>query len=58
MLVNNGDDYVKGYFVVCDETRYNIAPTTTPRHAFYAYYSTDLKLTTVDYVPELTYSKV
>lgn len=58
MVVNNGDDYVKRYLVVCDETRYNIAPTTTPRHAFYAYYSTDLKLTTVDYVPELTYTKV
>ena len=58
MLVNDGDDYVKRYLVVCDETRYNIAPTTTPRHAFYAYYSTDLKLTTVDYVPELTYTKV
>ena len=58
MVVNNGDDYVKRYLVVCDETRYNIAPTTTPRHAFYAYYSTDLKLTTVDYEPELTYTKV
>lgn len=58
MVVNNGDDYVKRYLVVCDETRYNIAPTTTPRHAFYAYYSTDLKLTTVDYAPELTYTKV
>lgn len=58
MVVNNGDDYVKRYLVVCDETRYNIAPTTTPRHAFYAYYSTDLKLSTVDYVPELTYTKV
>lgn len=58
MRVNNGGDYVKRYLVVCDETRYNIAPTTTPRHAFYAYYSTDLKLTTVDYVPELTYTKV
>lgn len=58
MVVNNGDDYVKRYLVVCDETRYNIAPTTTPRHAFYAYYSTDLKLSTVNYVPELTYTKV
>lgn len=46
------------YIVVCDETRYNIAPTTTPRHAIYAYYSTDLKLTTVDYKPEITYTKV
>lgn len=58
MVVNSGDDYVKRYIVVCDETRYNIAPTTTPRHAIYAYYSTDLKLTTVDYTPEITYTKV
>lgn len=58
MVVNNGDNYVKRYIVVCDETRYNIAPTTTPRHAIYAYYSTDLKLTTVDYTSEITYTKV
>lgn len=58
MDANSGDDYVKRYIVVCDETRYNIAPTTTPRHAIYAYYSTDLKLTTVDYTPEITYTKV
>lgn len=58
MVANNGDNYVKRYIVICDETRYNIAPTTTPRHAFYAYYSTDLKLTTVDYKPEITYTKV
>lgn len=58
MVVNNVDNYVKRYIVVCDETRYNIAPTTTPRHAIYAYYSTDLKLTTVDYTPEITYTKV
>lgn len=58
MVAKSGDDYVKRYLVVCDETRYNIAPTTTPRHAIYAYYSTDLKLTTVDYTPEITYTKV
>lgn len=57
MVANSGDN-VKCYIVVCDETRYNIAPTTTPRHAIYAYYSTDLKLTTVDYKPEITYTKV
>lgn len=57
MVANSGDN-VKCYIVVCDETRYNIAPTTTPRHAIYAYYSTDLKLTTVDYTPEITYTKV
>lgn len=58
MVANSGDNYVTRYIVVCDETRYNIAPTTTPRHAIYAYYSTDLKLTTVDYTPEITYTKV
>ena len=58
MTVNTGDDAVTRYIVVCDETRYNIAPTTTPRHAFYAYYSTALKLSTVDYTPVLTYTKV
>lgn len=58
MVANSGDNYVKRYIVVCDETRYNIAPTTTPRHAIYAYYSTDLKLTIVDYKPEITYTKV
>lgn len=58
MVANNGAPSVKRYIVVCDETRYNIAPTTTPRHAIYAYYSTDLKLTTVDYTPEITYTKV
>lgn len=58
MVAKSGDDYVKRYIVVCDETRYNIAPTTKPRHAIYAYYSTDLKLTTVDYKPEITYTKV
>lgn len=58
MVANSDDNYVKRYIVVCDETRYNIAPTTTPRHAIYAYYSTDLKLTTVDYTPEITYTKV
>ena len=57
MVANSGNN-VKCYIVVCDETRYNIAPTTTPRHAIYAYYSTDLKLTTVDYKPEITYTKV
>ena len=58
MTVTPGEDPVTRYIVVCDETRYNIAPTTTPRHAFYAYYSTDLKLSTVDYTPVLTYTKV
>ncbi len=43
------------YLVTSDETRYNIAPTTTPRHAYYAYYNTNITLKTEDYKPELTY---
>lgn len=46
------------YLITCDETRYNIAPTTTPRHAFYAYYNTTIKLAIQDYEPALTYVKV
>lgn len=53
-----GDDYRGCYLAVCDETRYNIAPTTQPRHAFYAFYSTHLRLQTEDYEPTLTYTTV
>lgn len=46
------------YLMTCDETRYNIAPTTTPRHAFYTYYSTNIKMSQKDYLPVLTYEKI
>lgn len=46
------------YMVVCDETRYNIAPTTTPRHAYYAYYSTSMKLERENYEPVVTYTRL
>ncbi len=46
------------YLVTADETRYNIAPTTTPRHAYYAYYYTRITLKTENYEPELTYTTV
>ena len=46
------------YLVTADETRYNIAPTTTPRHAYYAYYNTNITLKTENYKPELTYTTV
>ena len=46
------------YLMICDETRYNIAPTTTPRHAFYTYYSTNIKMSQKDYRPVLTYEKI
>lgn len=46
------------YLVTCDVPRYNIAPTTTPRHAYYAYYTTKVTLEVADYEPKLTYVKV
>lgn len=55
-LTNGNEKNV--YLMVVDETRYNIAPTTTPRHAFYAYYTTNIKLSTEEYEPALTYVKV
>ena len=58
MVANNDDNYVKRYIVVCDETRYNIAPTTTPRHAYYAYYSTSMKLERENYEPVVTYTRL
>ena len=50
--------YKDFYMMVCDETRYNIAPTTTPRHAYYAYYSTSMKLDREDYEPVVTYTRL
>lgn len=58
ITVNSGDDYVDHYLIVCDETRYNIAPTTTPRHAYYAYYSTSMRLNREDYEPVITYTRL
>ncbi len=58
ITVNSGKDYVDHYLIVCDETRYNIAPTTTPRHAYYAYYSTSMRLNREDYKPEITYTRL
>ena len=58
ITVNSGDNYVDHYLIVCDETRYNIAPTTTPRHAYYAYYSTRMRLNREDYNPEITYTRL
>lgn len=58
ITVNSGKDYVDYYLIVCDETRYNIAPTTTPRHAYYAYYSTRMRLKREDYKPVITYTRL
>lgn len=58
LLTRNDTEAKACYLVSCDETRYNIAPTTTPRHAFYAFYNVNVKLVVKDYEPRLTYVKV
>ncbi len=57
-ITTTEDAYKDFYMVVCDETRYNIAPTTTPRHAYYAYYSTSMKLERENYEPVVTYTRI
>lgn len=57
-ITTTEDAYRDFYMMVCDETRYNIAPTTTPRHAYYAYYSTSMKLERENYEPVITYTRV
>lgn len=56
ITVNSGN--VDHYLIVCDETRYNIAPTTTPRHAYYACYSTRMRLIRENYEPVITYERL
>ncbi len=57
-ITTTEDAYRDFYMMVCDETRYNIAPTTTPRHAYYAYYSTSMKLERENYEPVISYTRV
>ncbi len=57
-ITTTEDAYRDFYMMVCDETRYNIAPTTTPRHAYYAYYSTSMKLERENYEPVITYTRI
>ena len=46
------------YLYISDETRYNLAPTTVPRHMAYAYYHMGITLRTADYDPVFTYKPV
>lgn len=57
-LTRDDTDAKACYLITCDETRYNLAPTTAPRHAFYAFYSANIKLNVQDYEPALSYVKV
>ena len=46
------------YLFTKDETRYNIAPTTKEQHDAYAYYTTNIELTTGNYTPKVEWTKI
>lgn len=46
------------YLFTCDETRYNIAPTTATQHRYYAYYLMDIVIEKKEYEPKFTFNKV
>lgn len=46
------------YLFTCDETRYNIAPTTATQHVFYAFYEMNIDMKSKTYQPILTWEKV
>jgi hypothetical protein len=46
------------YLFTCDETRYNIAPTTAVQHTYYAYYQMDITIIKYTYLPQFTWVPV
>ena len=55
-LKNNDEkDY---YLFTTDETRYNIAPTTSTQHRYYAYYSMKIKLIVKSFSPTATFETI
>lgn len=46
------------YLFTCDETRYNIAPTTAIQHTYYAYYEMTIKIVKRTYTPKFTWNKI
>ena len=46
------------YLFTCDETRYNIAPTTAIQHVYYAYYEMTIDMQKRTYTPILSWEKV
>ena len=55
--LQNGENDVR-YLFTADETRYNIAPTTTTEHRSYAFYTMDIQLITKTYEPAHQWIKV
>ena len=54
---NSGNIHT-AYLFTCDETRYNIAPTTGTQHTYYAYYQMDIDMRLKDYRPTLVWEKI
>lgn len=52
------DYQTNAYVFTTDETRYNIAPTTTTQHRAYAYYNMEIHLEARNYAPTLSFEKV
>ena len=54
----NGGTKKTAYLFTCDETRYNIAPTTATQHTYYAYYEMTIDMQKKTYQPILTWEKL
>ncbi|MBQ6033714.1 MAG: hypothetical protein IJL29_11975 [Prevotella sp.] len=54
----NGGTTKTAYLFTCDETRYNIAPTTATQHTYYAYYEMTIDMQKKTYQPILTWEKL
>lgn len=46
------------YLFTCDETRYNIAPTTATQHVYYAYYEMTIDMIKKNYRPIFAWEKI
>ena len=57
-LTMSKDDSKYAYLFVCDEPRYNIAPSRGTQHRLYSYYDMEIQLITRDYEPLLEWKKV
>ena len=54
----NGEAPKTAYLFTCDETRYNIAPTTATQHTAYAFYKMTITMKKHTYEPKLAWEKV
>lgn len=57
-ISGNNAQQKTAYLFTCDETRYNIAPTTATQHRFYAFYQMDVTLEKKEYEPVFNWTKV